>query len=148
MNCKSFKEHIIFYLDGELDPIASAEFDQHRSACEACKRQFNQFASMYGLIEEDRITKSDPWIYGKVMTKVNEKAGEIKAEKIFRLRPVLLAASFTIPLLIGVLFGIDLSASSNIVISQDQQEETFATEYFDAGYDSDITDPVYTKINY
>ena len=43
MDCNELVELVTAYLDGALDPDASARFDMHLTECEGCENYLQQF---------------------------------------------------------------------------------------------------------
>ncbi len=66
MNCKDFRNNILFFIDGDLNEKNSIEFKRHLEICSDCKLLFEKIAHTYGLTEKDKITDSNPFFYTRL----------------------------------------------------------------------------------
>jgi anti-sigma factor RsiW len=60
MNCEQAKTLIDLYADGELDPTAMLELEQHFKSCAACARALNNLQSLKKAVKQDALFFAAP----------------------------------------------------------------------------------------
>jgi hypothetical protein len=74
MKCGRFKEHMMAYLDGELDQDGLREFESHLVQCADCRRELDEMTrltTLVGRIELPKPSKEDmmkywPSVYARI----------------------------------------------------------------------------------
>lgn len=125
MNCKHIKNNILFYIDNELSKEDIMAFDAHIEQCNECKLLFSSVSDIYSSKNKNHDFADDPYFYTRLQQKLENK----KILYPSLIKRVLQPASFTVLLLMGVLFGVFIgsqyksigSSSEDIRISQIEQ---------------------------
>lgn len=58
MDCHLFKLLVQRYYDGELDPVAVSDYEQHRRSCRACRELDAEYATFFAVLRD--IPKLEP----------------------------------------------------------------------------------------
>lgn len=112
MNCNECKNQMPYYIDQELQGQPKAEFERHLQDCTVCAKQYQAFKGIYGYIEQERITDSDPFFYTRLMARWENRSGSYDIRAL-RLKPLSLAFAIVIPLIAGLWLGFSLSRHQN-----------------------------------
>ncbi len=143
MNCKDFQNNIVFFIDQELNKENATMFEDHLECCNQCKKLFEQVNLSYSLINDDRITESNPFFYSRVMTAVENKT---QKTLFVNKKQVVQWATFAIIGLFAIVTGYLIANDKNYVLKdtlQNQYELTDEELFVDSHYLTLSTDDLY-----
>jgi len=128
MECKEFKNRMIYFIDGDLDQQAAEQFKSHMDTCSSCKMLFEQFASDYKLVTADKITESNPFFYTRVMAGLEKEDKQGIFERFFNRRALVLQiASYVVVGLLAIGAGYFIAndkSQTNMESFNTQMEES------------------------
>ena len=106
MKCNDLHKKLIFYLEADLPENELKQIDLHLSECTECSLFLEDMKKTLGIIETDKIQKTDPFFYTRLKARMENQpeveAGFIRRPVFIR---VLQPALFTILLLAGIYGG-------------------------------------------
>ncbi len=109
MKCRVIHKKLIFYLDGELSQEETKKTEAHLSQCPACFAFAEEMKKTLGIIQAEKITEVNPFIYTRIKTRL-ENQGKIETKPV--LKPVfvriLQPAAIAIGLMAGIYTGIKI----------------------------------------
>lgn len=132
MNCKQISEHIIGYIDLNLDNQTANEIEKHISECENCQKEYKEMKKLSKNIQQKKEVKPDESLRENFMQMLeDEKKLQLKESntKVIQLRVprksfIWQIAAAVVLLLIGFLSGYQLNSSgSSEIILADQVTE-------------------------
>ena len=114
MNCQTCQTNLERYLQGNMPE----DIKTHIEACETCKSAYSVMQLTEKLVHEESTIQSNPFLATRIMAKIeslDEKAlkYEDKPVLVRLLQPVLVAASITLAITIGILAGNSLNQTSS-----------------------------------
>ncbi len=81
MDCRLFEILIQRYHDGELDPVAISEYEQHRRGCDACRALDAEYAALFGVLGEIPIFEPSERFDEAVMSRVDVSRYRVSAAR-------------------------------------------------------------------
>lgn len=114
--CKSVQKNAPFYIDNEITSGKREEIEEHLGACELCRNFFLTFQETYELIDKDRIIKTNPFLFTKIMAKI-EARKESLIYNVFNIKPAKIALVILLPLIAGIWLG------SSIINNEQRKKE-------------------------
>jgi predicted anti-sigma-YlaC factor YlaD len=147
MNCKLIEKKLIFYIDNELDAKDSASVRAHLDECPKCKFIYNQIYESLELINEDKLTDSNPFFYTRVMEGIRKKSAYKPELKWLPGKQFVLQTSLYLILgIFALLLGTYLGSGHTFVDETALSNQTDTTDYqlFANSYKLDLTQNVYT----
>lgn len=127
MDCKEFKNRMIFFIEGDLEKQLAEQFTNHLNTCTSCKILYEQFYSDYNLIATDKITESNPFFYTRVMAGLENEEKQGIIERFFNNKSLILQiASYVVigfmAISIGYLIANDKSQTNTESFNTNMEE--------------------------
>ena len=137
MKCKEVENNLFFYIEGNLAENKMVDFKNHLNSCDNCNALYQKLKADLLLIENDKITKPNPFLYSRIAERLQQE--ESKKPSVIRLKTrqfyiqvAAYAAGIVLAIFLGIGLGADFDSNSNIVI-EDLEELTeyqmFADSY-------------------
>jgi predicted anti-sigma-YlaC factor YlaD len=104
MRCKQVTKKLIFYIEKELDVKEAALIQNHLEECPKCKLLYYQLEQSLNLINEDKLTESNPFFVTRVTESIKSKAQKNTILGWFSEKQYVLQTSLYIILIILALF--------------------------------------------
>lgn len=124
--------HILLldYLDDNLAADLQKDVLSHLESCAECSAYFSRFKNLPDVLAVEKQFKSDPFMYTRVASKLNNKI-----RPGIRLKPVFQTMIIAIIMLFGIYSGIWLGKSYNNkkTVAADYQEEVYFINEFQHG---------------
>ena len=137
MKCKEVENNLIFLIEGDLDEKKMSDIKAHLNNCNNCMELYEKMNSDFLLLNNEKITKTNPFFYARLVEQVNQK--ENNQDSIIRLKArqfytqaAVYAAAVVLAIFLGVGLGSDLNTNNEIVI--DYYEETTDYQMFADSY--------------
>jgi anti-sigma factor RsiW len=112
MRCKDFNDDLIFFAEGSLPEKRKVEVESHLKECEECRNFLQVLQEAYIFIEKDKIVETDPFIFTRIMSKL-EAPEAVRRAPSLKLVPSMVAATvFFAAVTGGVMLGRFCSFSS------------------------------------
>jgi anti-sigma factor RsiW len=110
MNCKYYQKEFEKYLEGNLPESTRLQVAEHLEECPACHEEFRLLELAENLINEEKRLESNPFISTRVMARIEEierRPKESVFDNLFgrAIKPVLITATLTAALLLGIFAG-------------------------------------------
>ncbi len=135
MNCKDFRNNILFFIDKDLNGKNSIEFKKHLEICGDCKLLFEKIASTYAFTKNDKVTDSNPFFYTRVKAAIENQTSQSKAVNSSK-KWVVQWATYTILGVFALFAGYFIANDQSFVSQESLQkqyekadEELFADSY-------------------
>jgi hypothetical protein len=71
VDCHLFELLVQRYYDGELDPVAVSDYEQHRRSCKVCRKLDAEYAELFGILENIPRFEPSPSFNAGVMARVD-----------------------------------------------------------------------------
>jgi anti-sigma factor RsiW len=78
--CRWIRDHIIEYFDGGLSGSVREDLLSHVSQCPQCRQEYERYARMYSLINEDEVVFPPDGVFERI--KANARGGKISVPQI------------------------------------------------------------------
>jgi hypothetical protein len=109
MNCKDVENRMTDYLERNLPEDQLKNMESHILQCSSCSLLMNKLQDAYSIIENEKKIEANPFIYTRVMAKLEsiEKAHLYEYKPVFQriLKPAIVVALIVIGLFIGAFIG-------------------------------------------
>jgi anti-sigma factor RsiW len=133
MDCKQIKSQVLAYAEDTLPAEARSAVDEHLAVCHSCRELVAHFCTFEAIINNDRTLEPNPFSSTRILQHIENELESGQPGVLHRLatvlRPVLVAVSLAIALLIGWAIG-NSQANRSALASGDQTIETLRTELF------------------
>jgi predicted anti-sigma-YlaC factor YlaD len=73
MKCKSVKNRIPEFIEGELTKEQSSRIEQHLDACEVCRAELRAYQHLYERLGDDHIEEPSPFFWSKFNRELHTK---------------------------------------------------------------------------
>jgi predicted anti-sigma-YlaC factor YlaD len=126
MECKICTSNLVLYLEGSLSGKELAMMESHLDASPSCRSFAIYMKDAFSLVGNNRITEPDPFLYTRVMARVERESGETK--RIPGLAGILQPAFFSLLLLFSVWAGLKigkLPATEPVYTAMEQLDPWF-----------------------
>jgi predicted anti-sigma-YlaC factor YlaD len=101
MDCHFINENIIDYLEHQLNDSDKMAFDAHLNSCKTCSRLVADVGQTYQLAKPPKDLKISPDFVESTLRRVNKKETRIVPLLYQALKPIAVAASIGLGILIG-----------------------------------------------
>jgi hypothetical protein len=145
--CRLIEKKLIFYIDNELDEKESGLVMAHISECTDCQFLFRELSDGLKLLDEDKLTDSNPFFITRVMEKMkNESQNEATWNWIPKRKLALQFAIYIILGIFAIITGFYLGSGNNVVdeITFDEQIDTTDYQYFANSYSTNFDKNAYS----
>lgn len=123
MNCHFINEHLINYLDDQLDQSSRQEFTEHLNNCSACRDLVTEVGLTYKLVSEPQDIIVSEQFVDNTISRLNKKEARIIPMFYNALKPIAVAASIALGIIIG---NGELTILDNEIITGEDQEYTLS----------------------
>jgi len=94
LNCEFAQTTVHAYFDGELDPLRSADFEDHLGICGECKSELNAISSLHKRLQEsDLFEQASPQLVERIHEQIAQDTNE-RPSKTFSLRRAFFIPAF------------------------------------------------------
>lgn len=137
MNCKEVENNLIFFIEGNLAENKLGDLKNHLNLCDNCSALYQKLKADLLLIENDKITEPNPFLYSRIAERLQQEESKKPAvirlkTRQFYIQATAYAAGIVLAIFLGIGLGADFDSNSNIVI-EDPEELTeyqmFADSY-------------------
>ena len=133
MNCKTFKQNIIFYLENSLPDEKFAEFQRHLSQCNSCQKIYHEVRQTFDVFEHEKKMEINPFFYTRLQQKLDNRKTQRENpiflpiyQKIFQ--PVFISILIVFGIYIGINFGESLNNFASSKNDRIQNLQIYAQE--------------------
>ena len=124
MKCNSIHNQLIGYLDGEIDDDLRNKIEAHLKECDHCSEFLIRLKTAYDLIDEDKQLKYDPYMFTRLMGRMENRKPMIFKNKLqIAFQTIAFVAIIAIGIYSGILTGKSFSGESSV--SADYQDEIY-----------------------
>ncbi len=123
MNCRYYQDKFDKYVEGRLTDNFRKEIDDHIENCAECREQLAITELSELVFSEEKKIKSNPFLSSKIMEQLEGKqrvSSESEILSLRVLRPVLVAASIIVAVILGISVG---NMSSSFYLSKQVPDE-------------------------
>ena len=106
MKCKICTSYLVPYLEGSLSGKELAMMESHLDASPSCRSFATYLEDAFSLVGKNRVTEPDPFLYTRVMARIERESGE--AKRIPGLAGILQPAFFSLLLVFSVWAGLKI----------------------------------------
>ena len=136
MVCKKIQQDLIFFFYKELSNEKELIIETHLQECEKCELVFLKLKRTLSIIEIEKQTEVNPYIYTRIQEKISQienKQTEIQRTPVFKriFQPILVAAVIIVGLILGVFIGNYYQTNNNSIYltNQNQTEEYYLNDF-------------------
>lgn len=112
MNCKNIHKAMVPYIENELDKNLRGEFEEHIKSCDDCRLFLEEFQKTFSIIETEKVTETNPFFYTALKAKMENRATKTTGVFNFLLSKYLQPALFSVLLIAGIYFGLNIGEKS------------------------------------
>jgi len=118
MDCKHINHKLIFFLEKSLPVPEMQQIKAHLDECEACRQLAEKLESTLQVIEDEKKVTINPFLYSKVMQKIENRKEQKYFIPAFSLINQIKPVYYSIIMVIGILLGIGLG---NLAVNQSEK---------------------------
>ena len=106
MHCKTIRNQLIHYVEGNLATSARHATSDHLSGCSECNQYFHLLQELFSSIENEKVAAYDPYMLTRVMAAVeNKKQSRLKHFLQRSLQPIIITLVMALIILAGINLG-------------------------------------------
>ena len=123
MNCTDYQDKFDRYVEGRLTDNLRQEIDDHIENCFECRELLALTELSELVFREEKKIESNPFLSSKIMAQLEDKQrarSESEILSIRVLRPILVAASIILAVILGISVG---NMSSSVYLSHQLPDE-------------------------
>lgn len=90
MTCQDYKNLMMAYIDGELEPEAGKTFEQHLQSCKECSAEFKEFKKLKHLTDEIKFAEPEEQIWKQYWENVYNRTERTIGWILFSIASILL----------------------------------------------------------
>jgi predicted anti-sigma-YlaC factor YlaD len=128
MKCDKLHKDLIFFAEGSLTPERKNEINSHLSECDTCRKFVNELIYSLEIIDKEKRIETNPFLYTKVINKINNYEQSAKTFKVFALK-ILRPVFVILLILFGIFSGIKLGNSYSSRYTDEDSELQIITYY-------------------
>ena len=137
MKCIEFKENLLLFIEGSLNPDLAVQIQKHLEKCNECQAFSLKLKSVLSVIEMEKIKESNPYFSMRVMERLKNKSSSneiFKAFHFFRImKPVLAILIMGVAIYTGILLGGSYSKNYETTVMGDSRGihlQSIADEFY------------------
>ena len=124
MHCKTIRNLLNHYVEGNLATSVRQEINDHLSGCSECNTCFHMLQELFSSIESEKVVAFDPYMLTRVMTAIENKNQSWFKHSLHRsLQPIIITVVMTLIILAGINLG--KSFRYQQTIADDYKSELF-----------------------
>jgi predicted anti-sigma-YlaC factor YlaD len=128
MKCEKLHKDLIFYAEGSLTSERKNEINYHLSECNTCRKFVLDLAYSLEIIDKEKRIETNPFLYSKVINKINNYEHSAKTFRVFAVR-ILRPVFVILLILFGIFSGIRLGNSYSSRYTDEDSELQIITYY-------------------